>query len=263
MSFPKKQRVIFDKRPTERVICQFRFPPILRIDSEPPAQFQERIRDSYPLLKERDESELGLKLPPEIRKLLGSDPSGPSGNHRAYDFSTEDQKWSVTLTREFIALSTDDYHRWEEFKGNLELPLNSFEEIYKPSFYTRIGLRYLDVIRKDEWGLKDVEWSELLQPHIAGELNAPDFGGTVQASNRTVVIRFKDDLGKVRIEHGLVDSKKADEVLYQIDADFSIDQKTEVGDGRKRLDEFNREAGNFFRWCITPRLEEAMHPSQI
>jgi len=266
MGFPESPRAIFKKKPTEKVICQLRFPTLLRLDSESPAQFQERIRVKYPLLKERAVPELGLNLPPEIRKILGSGsdvPIGLAGNHLAYDFSTEDEKWSATLTRDFIALSTNDYYRWEEFKDHLKLPLESFQEIYGPSFYSRIGLRYRDVIRKNDWGLKEVEWAELLQPHIGGELNAPGIGGAVQATSRTVVIGLEGGLGRVRIEHGLVDSKKTDEMLYQIDADFSVAQRTEVGDAGKRLDDFAREAGNFFRWCIKPRLYEAMEPDHL
>ena len=72
MGFPESPRAIFKKKPTEKVICQLRFPTLLRLDSESPAQFQERIRVKYPLLKERAVPELGLNLPPEIRKILGT-----------------------------------------------------------------------------------------------------------------------------------------------------------------------------------------------
>ena len=58
MPFPETDRVIYAHNPLEQVICQFRFPPILRIDSELPAQFQDRIRHEFPSLIEKS----GLKL---------------------------------------------------------------------------------------------------------------------------------------------------------------------------------------------------------
>ncbi len=55
MPFPEVQRVIYRKNPLEQVICQFRFPAILRIDTETPADFQERIRNDFPQFAEQTE----------------------------------------------------------------------------------------------------------------------------------------------------------------------------------------------------------------
>ena len=48
MPFPKKDRIIFTKNPLTDVICQLRFPSILKIDTEVPAKFQDKIRDVFP-----------------------------------------------------------------------------------------------------------------------------------------------------------------------------------------------------------------------
>src|SRR5256885_3722562 len=48
--FPDSPRVIYGKAPLTAVICQLRFPPILRIESTVPADFQERVRTQFPLL---------------------------------------------------------------------------------------------------------------------------------------------------------------------------------------------------------------------
>ena len=45
MAFPDVARVLYRRNPIELAVCQFRFPPILRIDAEIPSQFQERIGD--------------------------------------------------------------------------------------------------------------------------------------------------------------------------------------------------------------------------
>ena len=49
MPFPEATRVIYHKNPLTDVICQLRFPPILKIDSEIPSLFQDTIREQYPL----------------------------------------------------------------------------------------------------------------------------------------------------------------------------------------------------------------------
>ena len=47
MPFPDATRVIFDANPLDEVICQVKFPPILRIETDP-AAFQDQIRAEYP-----------------------------------------------------------------------------------------------------------------------------------------------------------------------------------------------------------------------
>jgi hypothetical protein len=54
--FPDSARVIYGKAPLTGVVCQLRFPPILRIESAPPADFQDRIREQFPLLERRPQS---------------------------------------------------------------------------------------------------------------------------------------------------------------------------------------------------------------
>ena len=58
MPFPPAQRVLYNKSPLEQVICQLRFPPILRIDSDLPADFQDRIRNQFPNFGEASEFKL-------------------------------------------------------------------------------------------------------------------------------------------------------------------------------------------------------------
>ncbi len=261
MTFPESARVIYEKNPLNLVVCQFRFPPILRIDAEVPATFQEAIRHAYPLFEEQRSGEQGIEIPPEISKLMGLELQFGSGK-QGYKFSTSEDVWQVVLTRDFLALATTAYKRWEDFKQHLENPLNVFTEIYKPDYFSRIGLRYRDVIKKTELGLKDHEWAELLQPHIAGELCSP-IASSIQKSGRDTLVTLDGGIGQVRIRHGLPQAKDDSESRYVIDADFFSDEKLEVPHALERLDRFNREAGRLFRWCITDRLHNSLGPRSV
>lgn len=46
--FSDSERVHYAKAQLAEVVCQLRFPSILRIAAEEPADFQERIRATYP-----------------------------------------------------------------------------------------------------------------------------------------------------------------------------------------------------------------------
>lgn len=263
MAFPNSARVLYKKNPLEAVICQLRFPPILRIESEPPAPFQEAIRSKYPLLEERALRGAALAgLPEEIAKVIGeSFPALRSGS-REFQFSTADEHWKLALTREVLALTARKYERWEEFEEHLGFGIDALSKCYSPAFFTRVGLRYRNVIVRSDLAVGTRPWRELLKPHIAGVLSSPDLADKIEQALHNVVISI-GDRARVQIQHGLGRHKETGEELYLIDADFYTEQRTEVRDVTKALSHFNREAGRLFRWCIEDSLHRAMEPSAI
>lgn len=247
--------MIYDKNPLEEVICQLRFPQILRIDSELPAQFQERIRREFPVYSEDESISVPANFPAELRGLIKLQFATPPSTRR---FSSSDGKWTVSLSSEFLALSTTAYVRWEDFRIRLRTPLDALVEVYGPSFFSRLGLRYRDLIRRSKLGLSAVAWNELLRPHIAAELTASKVP-VVEARHQVIFLIEAER--RARLLHGL--QKQDDEECYTIDADFFTEGRTEIPDAERVLTDFNREARRLFGWCITPRLHEAMAPRAI
>ncbi len=254
MPFPPSPRVFFGKNPLFEVVCQLRFPTILRIDAEAPAAFQERIRGEFPHYSHSVVQPAGLPvgLPPQVVQLLG--PLGAS----THEFVSNDKTWKLSLTTEFLALTTSAYLEWSDFRRRLEGPLQALIDIYKPAFFQRIGLRYRDRIRRSELNLADVEWRDLLRPEVVGELADPSLAPHVQSALRELVITLSTDSGRVRILHGL--DRDGDENTYVIDSDFFCDAQTPTGGAIDVLNGFNERAGNLFRWAILRRLHDAMEP---
>jgi uncharacterized protein (TIGR04255 family) len=261
MPFPDSPRVIYATNPLEEVICQLKFPPILRIDSELPAGFQDRLRQDYPVLLEN----LGiqqLNLPPQIAKLIGNDFPGIPGG-RVYQFASTDGIWKVGLSRDFVALSTLRYARWEEFKSRLNALVIALVDQYRPAFLARIGLRYRDVIRRSQFGLSEAPWTDLLATHILGELADANVAPSIQLTTRNTLFALPEAEGRVRMIHGLVQFTGSVEKCYSIDSDFFTEQRAEVGNVFDILNVFNRQAGKLFRWCITKQLHEALGPQRL
>lgn len=255
--FPRSAHVIYEQSPLAEVICQLRFPPILRISSESPAMFQEQIRGAYPLFREKT-GPAPLSLPEGLAHVLQVDLSVvPRGQN--YDFLSEDEYWTVGLTREFIALSTTNYDTWEDFRNHLRLPLSRLVDLYSPAFFSRIGLRYRNLIRRSQVGLDESPWADLLEPHIAGELKGPEVAVKIKSAQRDILIATDVFDGDVRIRHGLVSDEKGEQ-CYTIDSDFFTTKRTDTGNAIEVLDEFNKIAGRLFRWCITDELHEALGP---
>ena len=91
-----------------------------------------------------------------------------SSANKNYEFATEDGICKVNLTRTYLSISTSDYTRWEDFKDRLRGPYDALIQVYSPAFFTRIGLRYIDVFRRSVLGLEEANWNELLKPFVLG-----------------------------------------------------------------------------------------------
>jgi uncharacterized protein (TIGR04255 family) len=178
---------------------------------------------------------------------------------RAYDFVSPDEVWTVRLTRDSIALTATKYERWQDFRRHLQVALDALADEYKPSFITRVGLRYQDVIRRSRLSLSDRPWRELLTGPIGGLL-VSEINADVTQTFTQALLRLPGESGSVAMKHGLVEAADDRETCYLVDSDFFSDNRTNLEDVYGKLDFFNRQSGRLFRWCITDVLHEAMGP---
>ena len=266
MPFPVTKRIIYKKNPLVEVICQLRFPPILSIDTEIPAKFQEAIKKIYPLFTEN--AEIIVRFP-NIPNAIDSalieklELSPAARNRKNYEFLSSDENWKINLTREFLALSTKKYHRWEEFRTFLEEAFKPFLEIYSPIFFSRIGLRYRNIINRSELNLGDTPWSDLLKPSILGMLNDATIGPNISATTNITEIDLSDKQSKVRITSGLLEEAQTREKAFMIDSDFFTEQKTSVEEALTKLDFFNERGTRLIQWSITEKLHVTMEPENL
>ena len=259
MNFPEFERVIYRRNPLVEVVCQLRFSPILKIVHQEPVEFQDEIRSQYPLF------ERVQPLPPDLLNIAQQ--IGVSLNSDlALSFKSEDLKWHLSITKDFISLSTSSYEKYEHFKKRFENAIRIFDRVYRPSFYTRVGIRYRDLIIRSKLGIQDKQWSELISRKVASELYDSELSPSIQSFIKHLILSM--DNGQVSFQHGIVnigDSQgNTTENAYLLDADFYTEQKIEgEKDVWNILDRFNQSSGRLFRWSITDLLHEAMQPQSI
>jgi len=261
---PDSPRIIYGKNPLGQVICQLRFPSILRITAESPVEFQERIRSEYPVLRERRaEIDLPSGIPPAVAQQIVR--SLPKRNAGGYDFISEDGTWKVSLAGEFLALTVGRYEQWEHLRQHLAGPLKALIEVYKPAFFTRAGLRYQNVICRTRLGLpSDTPWSLLIQPHIAGVLAKREVASVVEEFQSQTALALGAHGVHVRMRTGIVETADLPgEGCFLIDNDFFSQEKVTIDNVETVLEYLNRQSGRLFRWCIEDRLHDAMEPRLV
>jgi uncharacterized protein (TIGR04255 family) len=260
MPFPEINRVIYQKNPLTDVICQFRFPPILRIDSEVPSNFQEKLRDTFPLYREKNEISQQLapaNSPDAIQQFMAKLSIGK--NH---EFLSADEAWKINLTRTFVALSTTQYSRWEIFLDKMQSVIKPLLDIYAPPFFTRLGLRYVDVFNRSMLGLGDVAWSELIDPHFVGLLSTA-FEENIQSCESVYEVKLLDEISLVRIATSFVIELATKEKCYKVDSDFYTPKRILPPDAFKKLDFLHDRSTRLIRLIIKDRLHDAMEPREI
>jgi uncharacterized protein (TIGR04255 family) len=258
MPFPASDRVVYGKNPLEEVVCQLRFPPILRIEAEAPVAFQEAVRSMFPMYQRNASHGTlvpAMPLPPELLEALGA------GAGTLHEFATKDGVWKLSLKQDFLALTTSAYTTWSDFADRLRTPLAALSACYSPAFFVRIGLRYRDRIDRAGFGLPpETPWHELLKPEAVGELGDAAIRPYVKHVLRELRVELTEGAGAVRVVHGLQQEDDQTQT-YIIDADFYTDAQTNLEKVNDVLAAFNVRAGRLFRWYVTPRLHDAMEPN--
>lgn len=259
--FPRVERVIYQKAPLVEVVCQVRFPTDLSIETQAPVDFQKRIRGLFPILTTKKQAFLST-VPPEVAKAFEA-VMPPGANKTIWQFKTEDDTHALELLKDNLTLMSHAYRRWEEFFHLFNESLRTLIELYNPPFFTRVGLRYRNMIQRSKLGLKDARWSSILKPYILGELGEPGIDET-QASEvaRTLVLQLPEKGASVRLQHGFAMLEGCDEKSYLIDCDFFV-ERTEVTNVEDVLGYFHNNAASYFRWCIEKPLHDALEPRSI
>ena len=126
MKLPDYERVIYKRNPLVEVACQIRFPTILKISNQEPFEFQDKVRFKYPLY----ELQKSISIPGiqnELFQLVQKAGLPLNFQDTTYNFRAENLKWQISLNKDFIALATTEYERYETFKERFKDVLEIFD----------------------------------------------------------------------------------------------------------------------------------------
>lgn len=256
--FPNFDRVVYRTNPLIEVVCELRFPKILRIENELPADFQDKIRAEHPVLEEEKAIEI------EMTTAAGSatSPTVKQTVKKSYKFLDMDRSWKIGLTADSIALSWFAYERREVFFKRLRTVLLAYIAVYGTTPITRCGFRYRNVIDRKKLQLEKKKWTELMSPQLVGlfsDLNLDE--NLVIDSKNSFHYRINGDSEFLRLNHGFVINQE-NRIGYSIDSDFWTERIEDLNIDAtiKLLERYSRGAGQVFRWSISELLHGVLGP---
>ncbi len=259
MRFKEIERVVYKHNILFEVLFQARFPEILKISQDIPVEFQDIIRKvGYPELVP-DTLLLPSDMPKELKEVVST--------AKVFRFFSKERDWEVSLTQNFIALTCHgNYKNYEDYRERLEKVLQIFDNIYEPSYFTRIGLRHKNIANRSSLPHAKQGVETYIPKYIFSELSTP-----IAADIETLrkISQFSDGETKANVAHvlskvsGKFKQKQfTNEKSYIIDIDCYSESKTEeIEDVLTRCNIFKRLNWNIFQWSITDALRENMEES--
>lgn len=259
MEFPEVERVVYKNNPLVEVLFQIRIPRLLELEQQLPVQFQNAARGEYPILESRIEQM--VPVPPFAQVPIQALPIST-----IYDFWSQNRSWRISLGSQFFALTTTDYVDWDEFRERAESVIELVLQTYQIAVFSRIGLRYRSVISRNDLGLDQVPWRDLISAKVCGYLR--ELVGYEQ--EKADFLKYESQAqfviapGRGTLRTGLINKVESNEVGFLIDGDYFSDREKEasLNVGLEALDAFHSYAYRVFRWSIEDRLHQAMGPQE-
>lgn len=156
--------------PLDRVIAQVTHPVHLTLVENPAkmALIQEGLKEEFPVLEQAFTHELVFDLAAGV----------PKQNHtqsRIWNFLSQDRQWTCSISNQSFSLLSTKYTTRRAFFDRFELLARQIHEAGGPAHYSRLGVRYVDRVRGEEFQ----RVRSLLNEWSLGVLGQ-ELGGTAQ-----------------------------------------------------------------------------------
>lgn len=234
----------FKRNFLKQAVCELRFPTLLELAGpKPPASLVTALRKEYPL----------LELSNEVTLNMGAQ----TGADNVHIFRSSKGTWSVTLKQNAIALETTKYTEYAEMRERVSRVVTAAKQIIDSDFFTRVGLRYVNVV--------ETSGTHGLEEWVNAALVGPIVGGTTFKSVTELAGKFHlaSEDGGCLLQHGLRHKTppKSEELPdYVLDID-SYRTDIRVEDGMAALDTMHSQSFALFDWSLGERARAHLKSS--
>jgi uncharacterized protein (TIGR04255 family) len=238
LTLPPVAPARYAKNFLRQVVCEFRFPTLFELEAtRPPPSFAKALRRDYPVYQANDDLSVSM--------------NGVDKAH-VHTFTSLKPGWTVTLRAASITIETTKYDCFEDFKTRLTLLIKSAADVIDSEYFTRIGLRYINVIpcgsdRISEW----------LNPQLVGVNSSDIFGGAVEFSGR---IAGPAKVGGYLLNHGLGGEPSSRRNEYVVDMDFFANDIA-VDEALATVDTLHMQEFELFSWTLGTKAHEYLESS--
>lgn len=222
-----------------QVVCELRFPTLMELgEPRPPTSLVAALRKEYP----------HLELANEVTLAVGG---GVPGSNNAHVFRSTKLNWTVSIKQSALSIDTTTYSNYAHMKERVLRVVEAASKIIDTDFFTRIGLRYINVIDSGTNPAND--W---VNPDLVAPLSSGYFNGVQEYAGK---IQLTAPDGGCLLQHGIrlkqphLGEVVSPEYLLDIDA---FRNEVAVSDSGTVLDALHAQAFDLFDWTLGPKARE-------
>ncbi len=234
LNVPAAEPVQYERNLIRQAVCELRFPILLELETEQPVALQRALRKDYP----HYEAKLDLEIKP-----------GAATSQRRHVFWSKKRTWAVALKPFAITVEAVVYSNFEELLSRLEKVLQAARPIIDSDFFTRVGLRYVNVIPAAQGEIDGWVNADLIRPLANGVY------GT--ANLYWQEIRGRTNHGGYLFRHGYAPTEGASPKEYALDFDM-YRESVEADQVSKVLSDLHADQFRFFSWSIGDKAKQYM-----
>jgi uncharacterized protein (TIGR04255 family) len=241
------------RSPLSLVVCQVRIEesPLLA-EATTALRVQEMLSAEYPRLS---------ALLPQRQQLIqqpdGSQIQQVDMGKRGYRLSTSDKTFHISLTADSFSLETTAYTTWnDDFQPRLTALVETVRELVRPVLETRLGLRYVNVIKGSAAAGRRLgnptEFGDVISPWFLGPLGQSELGSATRDLDGRCVLAL-DEVAVLSARYGTVLAPD-DELSFLLDFDAYRESngKFDPGEMIETANGFNESIVRLFQHSITP-----------
>ena len=238
LSVPVSERKHYRRNFIQQAVCELRFPTLYDFDdAKPPLAFANALRKEYPAYEISHEVQIADHIERRVVHL----------------FKAKKQRWSVKLRPSSVSLETTFYHSFEIFEQRLAALIDASALVIDSDFFTRIGLRYINVVPYVREKMAD--W---VNPSLTADLAKGTFGDVAEYGQQ---VRGFTPEGGYFFQHGIAVGEAAKRG-YSLDYDFYAEE-IDVSRALRTVRSLHDQQGQLFAWSLGPAarqwLESAEH----
>jgi uncharacterized protein (TIGR04255 family) len=219
-------------------VCELRFPTLFEVEAEtPPLALSKAVRKEYPTH--------------ELLKNVNVNLGGVAHSN-AHAFRSKKGRWSVTLRAAALSLETSRYDSFDEFAERLAFVLKAAEGTIDSDFFTRVGLRYINIVPCEPETVG--EW---INPGLVAPLAAGTYGTVNEYWQR---IQGPTTVGGYTFTHGVQVQPGNPPREYLLDFDF-FKEDVPVAEALSVVKKLHELEFSMFRWSIGPKAKELLGAS--
>ncbi len=240
LSVPQAPQTHYVRNFIKQAVCELRFPTLYELEGpRPPPSFAHALRKNYPNHAVVESVTVG-----------GPTPS----RSNVHSFKSRHQDWTVNLTASSVVLETTKYDSFAEFKDRLALILKASGPIIDCDFFTRVGLRYINLLPYSRPEIRN--W---VNPALVGALSDGIFGDAIEHNGRIGGTILG---GGYLLQHGVVSAPAGGPSMYSLDFDFSSEDVT-LDTTLDVVENLHSQEHSFFQWALGPKAKEYLGPSNV